>query len=96
MASLGQHRYFHGILLTEFLRFLDIPVTSDHIFVVKQMLKRHHSIAHVSDLTDGDYAEFITAVTSTLASEWGFEMPSESRKEMKELLDETNHKYNEE
>ena len=92
-ANVGQHRYFHGILLAKFLEHLGLEVTKDHILVVKTMLKKHLKVKSVASLPDHDYYELTQEVEAILASEWGFELPDNEAKDMSQILKETNDKY---
>ena len=91
--SNSQHRLFHGIILPQFLSYLGIEPTKNNVETVKVLLKAHNSIPRVRDLTDSQYAEFITSILALLAGQWGFEMEHEADKDMSEVLKETNDKY---
>ena len=87
MASLGQHRYFHGILLKEFMIALDIEVTRSNMEVVKKMFKSHLAVKHTSELDDRSYSGFIDSVALLIAEQWGIELPvSQEMQDMKAFI----------
>ena len=79
------HRYFHGILLPDFLEFLGIEPTAEAVQVTKKLLKGHHKVPHVSGLTDEEYIIFIREVKNTLANEWGFETRNDRDQSLQDM-----------
>jgi len=65
---------------------MGIDVNKQNMEVVKTLFKRHVRVSHVSDLSDEEYRDFITEVSAIMASEWGFELPDDERRDMREFL----------
>ena len=85
--SVAQHRYFHGVLLKEFMIALEIDITRSNMEVVKKMFKRHLAIKHTSELDNRSYSEFIDSVSLLIAEQWGIELPvSQERQDMKAFI----------
>jgi hypothetical protein len=83
------HRYFHGILLKEFLEEYGVEPTPSNIEKAKQSFKRYLNISSLSSLSPRTYSQVISATTMLMAREFGKEIPrSEADKTMRELLNE--------
>jgi len=87
MAEVGQGRFFHGYILTDFMRAMDIPLTKENKDAVKEIFKKYLSCPSTSALDTKNYERFSSACAMLMAREFGIEVPeSRAQTTMENLL----------
>ena len=90
-GQVSLHRYFHGIILKEFLVEMEVEPSKENIEKIKQTFKDYLRIASVSALENKVYGQAVAAVIMLMAREFGVETPvSFKEKTMKQILKEVN------